>query len=141
MIHFVNADLIASGLSPLQPELAAIKAGRLLLNEIDRLAASAVDFAFESTLSGRGYVSRLNEWKRRGYRIEIIYLTLPSPEVALRRIESRVRQGGHGLPKADVIRRFQRSWNNFEGLYRPIADAWMVYDNSAEKPVLVDRRP
>ena len=141
VVHFVNADLIASGLSPLQPELAAIKAGRLLLSEIDRLAANGVDFAFESTLSGLGYVSRLQEWKDRGYRIEIVYLRLPSSEIALRRIAFRVQQGGHGIPRSDVVRRFRRSWANFERLYRPIADAWMVYDNSGDKPQLIERGP
>jgi predicted ABC-type ATPase len=102
VVHFVNADLIARGLSPLCPELAAIRAGRLLLNEIDRLAGGGADFAFESTLSGIGYVSRLQQWKTRGYRIEIIYLTLPTVEIALRRIREpgstgRARYSGNGL--------------------------------------------
>ena len=138
---FVNADLIAAGLSPLRPEMAAIAAARLLLHELDRLADSATDFAFESTLSGVSYVSRLKRWKEAGYRIEIIYLTLPSPDMALRRIALRVQQGGHGVPKVDVLRRFQRSWRNFKGLYQPIADAWMVYDNSGDKPELIEEGP
>jgi predicted ABC-type ATPase len=121
--------------------MAAIRAGRLLLNEIDRLASSGKDFAFESTLSGVGHLSRLRQWKKWGYRIEIIYLTLPSTEVASRRIATRVKQGGHGVPKADVRRRFQRSWANFAELYRPIADSWMVYDNSGDKPKLIEQGP
>ena len=141
VIHFVNADLIASGLSPFQPRMAAIQAGRLLLSEIDRLAATGVDFAIESTLSGLGYISRLKNWKRRGYRVEVIYLTLPSPEVALRRIALRVQQGGHGIPKADVVRRFQRSWINFQKLYKPMADAWLVYDDSEDKPQFIEEGP
>src|SRR5207244_9214545 len=84
IVYFVNADLIASGLSPLLPELAAVKAGRLFLSDIDRLGVMGADFAFESTLSGIGHVSRLKVWKKRGYRIEIVYLWLPSEEVALR---------------------------------------------------------
>jgi predicted ABC-type ATPase len=100
VVHFVNADLIAAGLSPLSPESAAITAGRLFLIELDRLASLGTDFAFESTLSGLGYVSRLKGWKKAGHRVEIIYLTLPSPRIALRRIASRVQQGGHGVPKA-----------------------------------------
>jgi predicted ABC-type ATPase len=141
VVHFVNADLIASGLSPLQPELARIKAGRLLLGEIDRLAARGVDFAFESTLSGVTYVSQLKQWKNQGYRVEIVYLWLPSPEIAVRRIAYRVQQGGHGIPNPDIVRRFARSWRNFEQLYKPIADAWMVYDNSGDKPQLIERHP
>ena len=93
VIHFVNADLIAAGLSPLKPELGALRAGRLVLREIDRLAAERVDFAFESTLSGLGYVRRMRSWKRAGYRIEIVYLRLQSSRLALRRIAARVCEG------------------------------------------------
>ena len=140
IVHFVNADLIAAGLSPLRPELAAIAAGRLFISEIDRLAASHVDFAFESTLSGLTYVSRFKQWKTEEHRIEIIYLKVPSPSVALRRIAVRVRQGGHSVPRQDVIRRFHRSWKNFTAIYRDLADAWMVYDN-ARAPLLIDQGP
>ncbi len=80
VVHFVNADLIAIGLSPLQPDLAAISAGRLVLKEIDRLAESCADFAFETTLSGLTYVRRLQRWKQAGYRVEIVYLRLRSPQ-------------------------------------------------------------
>jgi len=141
VVHFVNADLIAAGLAPLRPQMAALAAARILLREIDRLAKSGTDFAFESTLSGLGYLSRLKRWKKAGYRIEIVYLTLPSSKLALRRIAARVRQGGHNVPRADVLRRFRRSWKNFQSLYRPLADAWMVYDNAGEKPTLIDRGP
>jgi len=140
VVRFVNADLIAGGLSPLRPELAAIAAGRLLLGELDRLASSGVDFAFESTLSGVGYLALLKKWKNAGYRIEIIYLTLPSSAIALRRIAKRVKQGGHDIPRMDVVRRFKRSRDNFERFYKPIADAWTVYDNSGDRPVLMDSR-
>ena len=141
VIHFVNADLIASGLSPLRPELAAIAAGRLFLRELDRLADSGEEFAFESTLSGMNYATRLKRWKKNGYRIEIIYLALPSTRIALRRIAARVRQGGHDVPKADVLRRFRRSWSNFQSLYKPLADWWCVYDNSGERPELIGEGP
>ncbi len=139
VVHFVNADLIAGGLSPLRPESAAVAAGRLFLKELDRLAKARADFAFESTLSGTTYASSLKHWKADGYRIEIIYLKLRSPQIALRRIASRVRQGGHGIPKADVLRRFQRSWDNYKRIYQPIADTWMVYDNSGDKPELTEQ--
>src|SRR5688572_30250265 len=86
VIHFVNADLIAGGLSPLRPELAALAGGRLFLAELDRLARARADFAFETTLSGLVYLRRLKRWKASGYRIEITYLRLPSPRLALLRI-------------------------------------------------------
>ena len=141
VIHFVNADLIAAGLSPLRPEMGAIAAGRLVLREIDRLAGSRSDFAFESALGGLAYVARLNKWKRVGYRIEIIYLKLPNPGIGLDRVAARVRQGGHDVPPSDLARRFERSWKNFETIYRPLADSWWVYDNSGDRPRLVDEGP
>jgi len=141
VIHFVNADLIAGGLSPLHPELAALAGGRLFLTELDRLARARVDFAFETTLSGLVYLRRLRRWKAAGYRVEITYLRLPSPQLALRRIAARVRQGGHHVPRADVLRRFTRGWVNFQRFYRPLADAWAVYDNSADAPHLMEQGP
>jgi predicted ABC-type ATPase len=139
VIHFVNADLIAAGLSPLKPELAAIRAGRLVLREIDRLAAERVDFAFETTLSGLGYVRRMRAWKRAGYRIEIVYLRLQSSRLALRRIAARVREGGHDVPRPDVVRRFGRGWDNFRRIYHRLADVWTVYDNSGREPRLLEK--
>ena len=139
VVHFVNADLIAGGLSPLRPELAALAGGRLFLVELDRLARLRVDFAFETTLSGLIYLHRLKRWKAEGYRIEIIFLRLSSPQLALRRIAARVRQGGHNVPRADVLRRFERSWNNFQRIYRPLANVWAVYDNSGETPRLLEQ--
>jgi len=140
VIHFVNADLIASGLSPLRPELAARQAGRLVLVELIRLANTRKDFAFESTLSGRTYLRLLSRWKSSGYRIEIVFLSLQSVQLALQRIATRVRQGGHDVPRADVIRRFDRSWKNFRTLYRPLAHTWSVYDNSEDDPRLLERK-
>jgi len=109
VIRFVNPYLIASGLSPLRPELAALAAGRLFLQEIDRLARTGEDFAFESTLSGLTYMRRLKRWKAAGCRIEIVYLRISSPQLALRRISARVKQGGHDVPRRDVLRRFTRA--------------------------------
>jgi len=100
VIQFVNADLIAQGLSPLDPPYAALAGGRPLLREISRLAAANADFAFESTLSGLTYAHQLRAWKMRGYIIEIAYLRLQSPQLALRRIAARVRQGRHDVPRA-----------------------------------------
>ena len=141
VIHFVNADLIASGLSPLRPALAARRAGRLVLTELDRLVKAREDFAFESTLSGRTYLRLMKRWKTAGYRIEMVFLWLPSVQLALQRIAARVRQGGHAVPRAEVVRRFDRSWTNFRGVYRPLADAWTVYDNSGDVPRLLEEGP
>lgn len=141
VVHFVNPDLIAGGLSPLRPELAALAAGRLFLDELDRLAKGKNDFAFESTLSGLIYLNRLTHWKRTGYRIEVIYLRISSPRLALRRIAARVKQGGHDVPRADVLRRFTRSLKNFESHYRLLADQWTVYDNSGVKPIVIEQGP
>lgn len=138
ILHFVNADLIAGGLSPLSPESVSLDAGRLFLKELDRLSGKRLDFAFESTLSGRVHVRRLFKWKSWGYRIEILFLRLDSPTLALRRIAARVRQGGHDVSRTDVLRRFARGWDNFQTVYRPLADAWVVYDNSGAKPHLLE---
>jgi len=140
VMHFINADLIAGGLSPLKPELAAIAAARAVLREIDRLASERANFAFETTLSGLTYLRRMASWKQDGYRIEIVYLRLDSVGLALRRIAARVRQGGHDVPRRDVIRRFKRGWANFENRYRPMSESWAVYDNSGASPVLLERK-
>jgi len=141
LIHFINADLIAGGISPLRPELAAVTAGRLVLRELDRLVETKAEFAFESTLSGLRYAKRIEDWKRRGYLIEIVYIRLASPQLALSRIAARVRQGGHDVPRSDVIRRFKRGWVNFLDVYRPLANHWAIYENSGSKPQLLDRGP
>lgn len=138
VIHFVNADLLAAGLSPLRPEAAAFAAGKLLLKELDRLAQARVDFAFESTLSGLTYVTQLKRWKAAGYRIHIVFLKLHSPQLAIRRIAERVKEGGHDVKRADVLRRFERGWGNFSKVYRLQADAWAVYDNSGTSPILIE---
>jgi len=141
MLHFVNVDLIAGGLSPLQPDLVALTAGRLFLAELDRMAKARLDFAFESTLSGLAYLSRLKRWQKAGYCIEIIFLSLPSSGLALRRVASRVKQGGHNVPRSDVLRRFSRGWKNFQTAYRLCADKWTVYDNSGDTPRILEKGP
>lgn len=141
VLHFVNADLLAAGLSPLRPEAAAVAAGRLFLSELDRLAEARADFAFESTLSGLGHAVRLRRWRTLGYRVEIVFLRLPSERLALKRVATRVRQGGHNVPVADIVRRFVRGWVNFNAHYSSLAHAWAVYDNSGLSPKLLGRHP
>jgi predicted ABC-type ATPase len=141
IVHFVNADTIAAGLSELKPEIVAVAAARVFLVELDRLARAQTSFAFETTLSGHAYVRRLAKWRTAGYRIEIAYLKIDSPQIALKRIAARVKQGGHDIARADVLRRFGRSWDNFMTIYRPLADAWSVYDNSGLQPRLLEQSP
>jgi predicted ABC-type ATPase len=141
LIHFVNVDLIAGGISPLRPELAAVTAGRLVLRELDRLVAAKADFAFESTLSGLRYAKRMQDWKVMGYTIEVAYLRLASPQLSLSRVAARVKQGGHDVAHADVLRRYKRGWVNFLEVYRPFADDWAIYDNSEVSAILLERSP
>jgi predicted ABC-type ATPase len=141
LIHFVNVDLIAGGISPLRPELAAVTAGRVVLRELDRLVEAKADFAFESTLSGLRYAQRMQNWKATGYSIEINYIRLPSPRLALLRVAARVKQGGHNVARNDVLRRYKRGWTNFLEVYRPLADHWTIYDNSEATPKLLERGP
>lgn len=138
VLHFVNADLIAAGLSPLDPKAAQVAAARILLRELDRLAGEHASFAFESTLSGTTYLQRLRKWQKAGYRIEIVFLRLASVDIALRRVAQRVKQGGHNVPSTDVRRRFKRGWANFERLYKPRADSWALYDSSGDTPILIE---
>jgi predicted ABC-type ATPase len=128
--HFINADLIAAGLSPFSPETAAIRAGRLMLEEIERQARTGGDFGFETTLSGRGYVPLFHRLAEQGYRAHFYFMWIPDVELSLKRIEGRVAKGGHNIPEPIVRRRFDRSLRNFWTLYRPLAGSWTVYDNS-----------
>ncbi|MBK9273209.1 MAG: AAA family ATPase [Flavobacteriales bacterium] len=139
VLHFVNADLIAAGLSPLDPPAAQVAAARIFLEELDRLAAARVDFAFETTLSGRTYLERVQRWRGQGYRVEVVFLKLSSVDLALKRVALRVKQGGHHVPEADVRRRFARGWLNFETVYLSSVDAWAVYDNTGDIPRLIKR--
>ncbi|MEO8410240.1 MAG: AAA family ATPase [Propionivibrio sp.] len=135
---FVNADLIAGGLAPFAPETAAVQAGRLMLRELDRHFTAGDSFAFETTLSGRGYLRRIAEWQRAAYRVEMIFLQLASAEEAIARVAQRVRQGGHDIPEAMIRRRFAAGIDNFIGHYAPRVDSWVLYDNSGDEPVLLD---
>jgi predicted ABC-type ATPase len=128
---FVNADYIARGLSGRNAEAVAMMAGRIMLTRLKELAAAQQDFAFESTLSSRSFAPFLRRLKAQGYQVAIYYFSLASPSLALRRVKLRVAMGGHDVP-ADVIRRrFDRSLYNFFSLYTPLADRWVVFDNSA----------
>lgn len=135
---FINADLIAAGLSPFAPERAAVLAGRLMLRQIEEEVRRGESFALETTLAGRAYARKIPVWQRQGYRVKMIFLKLPSVEMAIERVAARVAQGGHDIPAATIRRRFEAGWRNFEECYRPVLDAWQVLDYSGEEPKLIE---
>ena len=132
---FVNADLIAAGLSPFAPALAAVKAGRLVLEQIDFFAELRRDFAFETTLSGRTYLRLLERLRVDGYRVTLYFLWLRSAETAISRVAKRVETGGHHVPPEDIRRRYDRGLRNLFEVYRRHLDEWVLYDNSEANPV------
>lgn len=135
--EFVNADSIAVGISPFNPESVAIEAGRFMLNRIDQLMQAGEDFAFETTLSTRSYVSLIKKAQALGYSVQLCYFWLESPQLALRRVKSRVAKGGHHIPEDVIIRRYHRSVENLVERYIPMVDKWSVHDNTNEATQLV----
>lgn len=136
--RFINADLIAAGLSPFSPESAAIKAGRLMLEEIRSCVERGESFALETTLSGIGYLAHIQRWRSQGYHVKLIFLALPDAEVAIARVAERVRQGGHDIPEEVIRRRFDAGLRHFEESYKSAVDAWAKYENMDGTPVLLE---
>jgi predicted ABC-type ATPase len=136
---FVNADLIAAGLSPFFPGDADIRAGRLMLKEIESHVRRRESFAFETTLSGRRYSALIPEWQRIGYEVVLIFLRLPKVEIAVERVKERVRQGGHDVLEEVIRRRYEAGWGNFRHLYKRLVDHWFLYDNAGRVPVLLEK--
>jgi predicted ABC-type ATPase len=135
---FINVDLIAAGLSPFDPDAAALKAGRLVLSEIRSRVRQKHSFAFETTLSGVTYARMIPAWQRAGYYVKLIFLSLVSPELATARVRARVAQGGHAVPEPVIRRRFAAGLRNFRVLYKALADAWVLYDNSGDELRLIE---
>ncbi len=135
--EFVNADEIAKGLSPFQPDKVAIQAGRIMLDRISDLMQKQVDFAFETTLSTKSYVSFINRAKSCGYFVTLIYFWLNSPELALERVKLRVLSGGHDIPAEVILRRYSAGIKNLLDLYQPIVDYWIMFDNSEHPEIFV----
>lgn len=134
---FVNADLIAAGLSPLAPEQQLLAASRLFLIEIEQHVRARHDFAFETTLSGRTYLHLIERLRTSGWQTELIYLALPAVELSVLRVAERVAHGGHSIPKADIMRRFPRSLHNLFYIYGEAVDYVRCFLNSEEVPQLV----
>jgi len=137
VFHTRNVDLIAAGLSPFDPDRAAIRAGRIMLAEIQRRVRKGESFAFETTLSGHVYARLIPGWRSDGYRVKLIFLSLPDPEIAIARVAARVAQGGHHEANAVVRRRFDSGLRNFRDVYMQLVDEWWWYDNSDNTPWLI----
>ena len=135
--EFVNADLIAAGLSPFSPDSAAFQAGRIMLARLRELAGRREDFSFETTLSGRGYVPLLRDLRSAGYRIRLDFLWIPNLDITRNRVRQRVIKGGHNIPDDVQLRRFHLGIRNLAELYRPLLDEWHLYDNTGQHPHLV----
>jgi predicted ABC-type ATPase len=135
--EFVNADAIAAGLSPFQPETVSFQAGRIMLNRIKELIGEEKSFAFETTLTAKSYIPLLYEAKKKKYRIVLFYFWINSVKLALARIADRVKKGGHDIPKNVVERRFERSLFNLVNLFLPMCEEWSIFDNSSEAMNLI----
>lgn len=137
--EFLNADLIAAGLSPFAPETQNVQAARLMLRRFRELVAARADFGFETTLAGRGYLQWFKKMRSEGYRIVLCFLWLPNSNLAQVRVSNRVRQGGHHVPPTDVRRRFAAGLKNFRDLYASLVDEWRLYDGSTLPPQMIAR--
>lgn len=131
--EFLNADLIARGIAPFAPESVAFEAGEILLRRMDALADRRVSFGFETTLASRSLASRFRGLQALGYEINLVFVWLPSVDVAVARVATRVQTGGHNVPEADIRRRFVAGLRNFFELYQPLVDSWRVYNGTSPR--------
>ena len=135
--EFVNADEIARGLSPFNPQGMAIEAGRLMLKRISELMREGENFSIETTLATRSYARLIQQAQSQGYKVSLIYFWLSSPELAISRVQRRVSEGGHGIPEGVIRRRYQAGMNNLFDIYMSCVDYWLIADNSQENRVIV----
>jgi predicted ABC-type ATPase len=136
--RFINADQIAAGLSGFAPEIAAIRAGRLMLEEISLCVSRRDDFAFETTLAGLSYLNKIEQWRGIGYQVSLYFLSLPSVDTAIARVVERVKQGGHNIPENVIRRRFKSGLSNFHNYYKMKVSDWALYDNSEAAAALIE---
>ena len=129
--EFVNADLIAAGLSPFNPDSMAIQAGRLMLERIQNLTNEQKDFAFETTLATRSYAPHIKQWIKKGYAVHLIFLWVREVNISIERVKKRVQMGGHFIPENIIRRRYKRGIYNFLNIYQPLVTSWEIYDNSS----------
>lgn len=137
-LRFINADLIAAGLAPFNPESASFKSGRLMLEEIDECVDAGKSFAFETTLSGLIYLKKIAVWQALGYQVKLWFLCLPSDDIAVARVARRVVQGGHNIPEDVIRRRFKAGLENFHNNYSKVVNSWALYDSAGMHPKLID---
>ncbi len=130
VVDYVNADVIAQGLSAFKPEKASIQAGRIMLKRIHDLSQANVNFAFETTLASRTFLNLISRLKQTGYQFHLIFLWLQNAELSISRVSERVQMGGHSIPEETIRRRYRAGLNNFFSLYKPIANSWQFHDNS-----------
>ncbi|MBQ6082829.1 MAG: zeta toxin family protein [Bacteroidales bacterium] len=135
--EFVNADEIARGLSPFNPDGMAVEAGKLMLKRIDELLQKEESFSIETTLSTRSYFKLVETAHQKGYNVTLLYFWLESPEQAIERVAERVSKGGHGIPKDVIIRRYWAGLNNLFDIYMPIVDSWILVNNSQTPRIIV----
>lgn len=135
--EFINADEIARGISPLNPEKAAIEAGRFMLNKIEKLIQNQKDFAFETTLSSKSYSNTIYKSKQIGFQISLVFFWLDSVDLAIERVKTRVLEGGHNIPRQVIIRRYYAGLKNLFDIYIPICDYWMIFNNSQTPSELI----
>ena len=135
---FINADLIAAGLNPFEPERVAVQAGRLMLRMIRDMVDRGESFAFETTLSGRGFARMIPEWQDRGYHVKLCFLRLSTSDRAVERVAQRVREGGHHVPEDVICRRVAAGSRNFQEIYRDLVDEWILYDSTVGAPAIIE---
>jgi predicted ABC-type ATPase len=135
--EFINADEIARGLSPFQPEKVAIQAGRIMLERIDELLAQQIDFAIETTLTTKSYIKTIEKAQQTGYTVTLLFFWLNNVELAIQRVKFRVNEGGHNIGEEVIRRRYKKGLHNLHQLFLPICDKWLVFDNSKIEPTFV----
>lgn len=138
-IRFINADYIAAGLSPFDPELVAVRAGKIMLEEVEACFQRGESFAIETTLSGRGYLKHIRRWQEAGYEVRLIFLSLKDVSISIDRVAKRVKQGGHNIPEPVIRRRFKTGLELLHSDYKHAVDEWLLYDNSSESRVLLQQ--
>jgi predicted ABC-type ATPase len=136
VLRFINADLIAAGLSPFAPEKMAVKAGRLMLQEVKEAVTKRESFAIETTLSGSAYIKHIQEWQTIGYDVSLFFLKLSTVDLAINRVARRVQQGGHNIPEAVIRRRYQAGLDNFP-IYAQQVNHWSFFNNDDHVPQLI----
>ena len=140
LYEFINADEIAKGLAPIHPESMALTASKLMIQRLKELLIAGKSFAFETTASGTNYMKHLKLAKSEGYEVNLTFLWLPSPEQAVKRVAQRVRQGGHHVPEATIIRRYFTGIKNLMNLYLPFSDTAIIMDASSEKTGIIAKK-